>query len=269
MSFPQRVVCLTAETPEIIDRLGAFERVVGVSGYAVRPPGVRKLPRVGAFTTVDVDKVESLRPDLVITYSDLQADAAAELVRRGLTVLALNHHTLGGIIVAIRLIGGALGLAEAAERLVNDVQQRLDSARLEGRRLPRRPRVFFEEWPDPLIFGTAWVSELIEIAGGQDVFADADAADAANPTPGRHLARNRIVDAAKVSRRGPEIVLASWCGKKVVINRILQRPGWSDVAAVRSGHVYEIKSADILQPGLAVLRGLEQMQRIFAEWAAR
>lgn len=258
--YPQRVVCLTAETTEIAFALGAGDQVVGVSGYATRPPEARRKPRVSAFTTARLDKIFALRPDLVLSFSDLQADIVRELVKGGLNVLSLNQRSLAETCQAIRLIGAVLGRSAEAERLVGEFQRALEATREAGQRLPRRPRVFFEEWDDPLIAGIHWVSEIIEVAGGQDIFAELRE---------QQSATGRIVDPAEVIRRDPQIIVASWCGKKVVKERIRRRSGWDRVTAVRENEIYEIKSPDILTPGPSLLYGMRQMQQIIADWASR
>ncbi|MFZ5875601.1 MAG: cobalamin-binding protein [Nitrospirota bacterium] len=256
---PRRIVCLTPESTEILYALGAGERVVGVSGYTVQPPEARRKPKVGAYTTVDFDRVMSLDPDLVVAYSDLQADVTASLTRRGATVLHLNQRTFDGLCHAVDLLGGVVGEPEAAARLISRIRGECAAASRAARSLTRRPRVYFEEWDDPLISGIGWVSEAVTIAGGDDVFADLNRFGAA---------RERVVSAEEVRRRDPDIVFASWCGKKVRAERIASRPGWRDIAAVRHGHVYEIKSAHILQPGPSVLTGVRQMAERIVEWSA-
>jgi iron complex transport system substrate-binding protein len=256
---PRRIVCLTPESAEILYALGAGERVVGVSGYTVTPPEARRKPKVGAYTTVDLDRVMGLDPDLVVAYSDLQADVTAALARRGATVLHLNQRTFDGLCHAIELLGGVVGEPTAAAELIGRIRGECASASRAARALPRRPRVYFEEWDDPLIAGIGWVSEAVAIAGGDDVFADLNRSGAA---------RDRVVSADDVRRRNPDIVFASWCGKKVRTERIASRPGWHDIAAVRDGHVYEIKSAHILQPGPSVLTGVRQMAERIAVWSS-
>lgn len=242
MSY-SRIVCLTEETVETLYLLGQEDRIVGVTGYAVRPARVRReKPRVGAFTSADVPKILSLRPDLVLTFSDLQADIAAELIRAGVEVHAFNQRDIAGILRMIRRVGALAGAAEQAEALAQGYAARLAEVAATPR--DHRPRVWFEEWDDPLISGIGWVSELIAIAGGQDIFPDL----AAEP-----LARNRILLPHQVLEREPEVILASWCGKKVVPGRIAGRPGWGVLPAVRQGRIHEIKSPLILSPGPAAL----------------
>lgn len=255
---PQRIVCLTAESAEILYALGAGDRVVGVSGYAVEPPGVRKKPKVGAYTTVDLERVSVLKPDLVVAYSDLQADIAASLVRRGMTVLHLNQRDFEGMYAAIELLGRVVDRAREASALVERVRGECAAAAQAAATLPRRPRVYFEEWDDPLIAGIGWVSEAVAMAGGDDVFADLSRSASA---------KDRMVSADDVRRRNPDIVFASWCGKKVRKDRVTTRPGWDEIAAVRNGDVYEIKSAHILQPGPAMVRGMKHMAELIAAWS--
>ena len=238
--------------------LGAGERVVGVSGYTVHPPEARRKPKVGAYTTVDLDRVMALDPDLVVAYSDLQADITAALARRGATVLHLNQRMFDGLCHAVDLLGGVVGEPRAAAELIGRIRGECATASRAARTLSRRPRVYFEEWDDPLISGIGWVSEAVAIAGGDDVFSDLNRSGAAS---------DRVVSADDVRHRNPDIVFASWCGKKVRPERIASRPGWRDISAVRDGHVYEIKSAYILQPGPSVLTGVRQMAARIAAWS--
>ena len=241
---PERIVCLTEETVETLYLLGEEARIVGVTGYAVRPPRVRKeKPRVGAFTSADVPRILDLRPDLVLTFSDLQADIAAELIRAGVAVHAFNQRGVAGILAMIRTLGAMVGAIARAEALAVAFEARLGAleAAVPG---GTAPRVYIEEWDDPPICGIRWVSELVERMGGEDVFADrARAPDA----------RSRILDPEEIIAARPEIILASWCGKKVRPERIAARPGWDMVPAVREGRIVEIKSPLILAPGPAAL----------------
>ncbi|MBX3578368.1 MAG: cobalamin-binding protein [Rhizobiaceae bacterium] len=241
---PERIVCLTEETVETLYLLGEQDRIVGVSGYAVRPTQVRKeKPRVSAFTSADIPKVLALEPDLVLTFSDLQADIASDLIRAGVAVHAFNQRDVAGILAMIRTLGALVGEAEKAARLANGLETRLRevACRMSGR---ARPKVFFEEWDEPLISGIGWVSELIGIAGGDDVF----------PEHARQkAAKDRIVAPQAVIEAAPDIILASWCGKKVRPERIAARPGWDAIPAVRNQRIVEIKSPLILQPGPAAL----------------
>jgi iron complex transport system substrate-binding protein len=242
---PNRIVCLTEETVETLYLLGEQDRIVGVSGYAVRPPQVRReKPRVSAFTSAHIPKILALEPDLVLTFSDLQAAIVTDLVRAGLAVYAFNQRDIAGILAMIRTLGALVGKPENAEVLAAHLEQRLADVAARTRVRQRRPKVYFEEWDDPLISGIGWVSELIEIAGGEDVFSERRAGKAAT---------DRIVSSEAVVAAGPDVILASWCGKKVVSDRIRRRAGWSEIPAVRSGRIVEIKSPLILQPGPAAL----------------
>ncbi len=245
MRFPPgRIVCLTEETVETLYLLGQDHKIVGVSGYAVRPARVRReKPRVSAFTSADVPKIIGLKPDLVLTFSDLQAPIVADLIRAGLAVHAFNQRTIEGILAMIATLGALVDERERALALVDDLERRL--ARIaNATSCLRRPKVYFEEWDEPLISGIGWVSELVGIAGGVECFPQL-AANAA--------AKDRIVTSAQVAAADPDVILASWCGKKVVPARIKARPGWDAIAAVRTNRIVEIKSPLILQPGPAAL----------------
>jgi iron complex transport system substrate-binding protein len=249
--YPRRIVCLTEESTETLYLLGEGDRVVGVSGYTVRPPEARRKPRVSAFTHARYEKIAALEPDLVLAFSDLQGDIAADLAKRGYSVMLFNQRSVAEILQMILIVGGLVGRADRAAALVAQLERGLDDVRERATRLPARPRVFFEEWDAPLISGIRWVEELVEIAGGQPIFPELRAAK---------LGKDRIVDADEVLRRSPDVIIASWCGKAVRPERIRARPGWDAVPAVRHGHVYEIKSPLILQPGPAALTdGLRQL----------
>jgi iron complex transport system substrate-binding protein len=252
--FPSRIVCLTEETTETLYLLGEGRRVVGVSGYTVRPSEARSKPRVSAFISARFDKIAALQPDLVLGFSDLQADIGAELVKRGFQVMVFNQRSVAEILQMIRVLGALVGAGGRANALASGLEKSLAQIRAAARRFPRRPRVFFEEWNDPLISGIRWVEELVEIAGGEPIFPELRNAK---------LGKERIVEPDEVVRRNPEVILASWCGKPVRVEGIAERPGWADVAAVRGGHIHEIKSAYILQPGPASLTvGVQQMHDI-------
>jgi iron complex transport system substrate-binding protein len=251
--YPRRIVCLTEETTETLYLLGEGDRVVGVSGYTVRPPEARRKPKVSAFISARFDRIAALEPDLILAFSDLQADIVRELVRRGHAVVTFNQRSVEEILQMILVLGGIVGCAGRAQALVDGLRQGLDAIGKETARWPRRPKVFFEEWNDPLISGIQWVEELVEIAGGAPIFPELRTAG---------LAKDRIVDPDEVSRRDPEVVIASWCGKPVRRERIVARTGWDRISAVRHGHVYEIKSAYILQPGPASLT--EGVRRLHA-----
>jgi iron complex transport system substrate-binding protein len=246
--------CLTEETTETLYRIGAGDRVVGVSGYTVRPPEARKKPRVSSFLDANFEKILSLAPDLVLGFSDLQADLGGELAKRGVPVAIFNQRSIAEILQTIRVIGALVGMPEKAQALADQLIENLDRHARHAGTLPRRPRVFFEEWHEPLIAGIRWCSELIEIAGGEDVCAESRKQSGA---------RGRIYDPREVAKRNPDVVVASWCGRKVSREKIRQRPGWDVVSAVRTDQLYEIKSSYILQPGPAALTdGLDQLAQI-------
>jgi iron complex transport system substrate-binding protein len=249
--FPSRIICLTEETTETLYLLGQGDRVVGVSGYTVRPPEARQKPKISAFINAKFDKIVALHPDLVLAFSDLQADLVAELIRRGLPVVTFNQRSVDEIFQMIRMLGGLVGCQHEAEALADRLRTGLEAIRESAARFPRRPRVFFEEWDEPLISGIRWVEELVEIAGGTPIFPELTRCG---------LAKDRIVDPAEVARRDPEVIFASWCGKKMKKATIQNRPGWDHVAAVRDDRIFEIKSTYILQPGPASLReGVAQL----------
>ena len=255
---PRRIVCLTEETVETLYLLGEQDRIVGVSGYAVRPPRVRReKPRVSAFISADIPKILALEPDLVLAFSDLQADIVAELVRAGVAVHVFNQRDLAGILAMIRTLGALVDAAERADQLATTYEQRLANI-ASATRPSVKPKVYFEEWDDPLISGIGWVSELIEIAGGEDILPDLRFQQAA---------KDRIILPDVVRAAAPDVILASWCGKKVVPDKIRKRPGWSEIPAVRNGRIVEIKSPLILQPGPAALTdGLDAI--VAALWPA-
>jgi iron complex transport system substrate-binding protein len=254
---PERIVCLTEETVETLYLLGEEVRIVGVSGYAVRPPQVRKeKQRVSAFISADLPKILALKPDLVLTFSDLQADIAADLIRANVAVHTFNQRDVAGIFDMIRTLGALVGAAEKADALARRLAARVDAVHERALRLPRRPRVYFEEWDDPMISGLGWVSELIEAAGGVEVFPQLAA---------RKNAKDRIVSGADVIAARPDIIIGSWCGKKFVPAKVAARPGFAE--AVATGWLREIKSTLILQPGPAALTdGLDRLAGIIAEW---
>ena len=260
VEFPRRIVCLTAETTEIAFMVGAGDRVVGVPGTARRPEAARDRARVGGFTTFRTDRILALEPDLVLGFSDLQADVVAELIGAGVAVLCTNQRRLDEVLAAILLIGGALGCEAAARDVVADMRDEIKQMHEYTSVWPDRPRVYFEEWMDPLIAGIGWVSDLIEVAGGRDVFAD---------LRDRRAARERVVTAADVAARDPEIILASWCGKPVDGAAITARPGWDKIAAVASGEVHEIAGEDVLSPGPSLAHGLRRIHEIIQRFQAR
>lgn len=255
-TYPHRIVCLTEETTETLYLLGEGHRVVGVSGYTVRPPEARRKPRVSAFISARYDRIAALDPDLILGFSDLQANIASELIKRGYPVLVFNQRSVAEILQMIRVVGGIVGCGDRAETLASSLEAGLDAVRAAAATFPFRPRVFFEEWDDPLISGIRWVEELVDIAGGDPIFPELRDAK---------LGKDRIVDAGEVARRNPDIIIASWCGKAVRKETIARREGWSAVTAVRDGHIHEIKSALVLQPGPAALTdGLQQIHHILA-----
>lgn len=258
--LPERIVCLTDETTETLYLLGEERRIVGISGFTVRPAQARKeKPKVSAFTSAKIDKILALEPDLVMGFSDLQGEVAASLIRHGLQVLVFNQRSIEEILDMIAMLGALVGAEARAGQLIAEYQENMDAVKQRAAPASQRPRVYFEEWDDPLISGIRWVSELIEIAGGIDCFAEQAAAPSA---------KDRIVpDPMEVVRRQPDIIIGSWCGKKFQPDRVRQRPGWAEIPAARNGHVYEIKSPDILQPGPAALGdGLRQLHAIVQRW---
>jgi iron complex transport system substrate-binding protein len=250
--FPERIVCLSGESADICDRLGAADRVLAVSAFAPRSMH-RGRTVVGGFSTLKIAELLAIEPDLVITFSDVQAQMAAELIRNHCTVLATNQRSLRGIVQAILLIGGAIGCSAEAEKMAADFECQLQSLRSDE--VPR-PRVYFEEWDEPLISGIGWVSEAIFLAGGEDIFFRPDAKSS----------QARAVQPTAVCHANPEVIFVSWCGKPVDLEKIGHRPGWQVIAAVRKKDVYSIESADILQPGPAILRGVKQMAEIIERW---
>lgn len=259
VDFPQRVVCLTAETAEIAFTLGAGDRVVGVPGTARRPEAVRDRARVGGFTTFRTDKILALEPDLVLAFSDLQREVVGELIATGVAVLCTNQRSFDDVLRAILLIGGALGLEPAARGLVDDMRDEVKQVREYSSGWPDPPRVYFEEWMDPMIAGIRWVSEIIEIAGGLDVFHELRE---------RGEARDRVVSAEEVARRDPQIILASWCGKPVDAAAIAARPGWQRVSAVATGEIHAIPGEDVLAPGPSLMHGLRRIHEIIQAFQA-
>jgi iron complex transport system substrate-binding protein len=260
-SYPRRIVCLTEETTETLYLLGEQDRIVGVSGYTVRPKEARQKPKVSAFIHAKFDKIMALEPDLVFAFSDLQADIAAELIRRGISVFTFNQRSVVEILQMILTIGRIVGAEAKALALATQLQSGLDDIAASAARFPHRPRVYFEEWSDPLISGIRWVEELIEIAGGESAFPELRL---------QQSAKNRIIQPAEVIARDPEIIIASWCGRPVKKDLICQRDGWHGIRAIRAGHVYEIKSAYILQPGPAALtEGLRQLHALFCRALGR
>jgi iron complex transport system substrate-binding protein len=261
VTYPTRIVCLTEETTETLYLLGEDSRIVGISGFTVRPPRARReKPRVSAFTSAKIEKIVELKPDLVLGFSDLQADIAADLIRAGIEVHVFNHRSVVEILRMIATLGGMVGCEAKAATLVAQLAAGVEKVRASAARLPRRPRVYFEEWDEPLITGIRWVSELLRIAGGDDVFPELAT---------ESLGKNRIIaDPLEVARRAPDIIFGSWCGKKFRPEHVAARAGWTEVPAVKGGHLYEVKSSIILQPGPAALTdGLAALHAAISDWA--
>ncbi len=258
--YPERIVCLTEETTEMLYLLGEQNRIVGISGFTVRPPEARReKPKVSAFTSAKIERILDLEPDLVLGFSDLQADIAAELIRRGVAVHVFNQRSVGEILRMIVMLGALVGRQHDAEAWVGEIERKLERLRAEAAAMTRRPLVYFEEWYDPIISGIRWVAELIEIAGGRECFPELSR---------EPLGKDRIIaDPLEVARRKPDIVIGSWCGRKFRPEHVYARPGWEDVPAVRERQVFEIKSALILQPGPAALTdGLDELCAIVRRW---
>lgn len=261
--YPQRIICLTEETTETLYLLGEEDRIVGISGFTVRPPRARKeKPKVSAFTSAKIDDILALKPDLVLGFSDLQADIAAQLIRAGIDVFVFNQRTVAGILRMIMQVGALVGAHDRAAQLVQQLENNMANARAKAATFARRPRVYFEEWYEPLISGIGWVSEVIGIAGGDDIYPEL----AAEPAAKKRI----IADMSTVIPRQPDIILGSWCGRKFRPETVIAREGWDAMPAVRDQQVFEIKSPIILQPGPAALSdGLFALQDVFAAWAAR
>ena len=260
MSGPRRIVCLTEEPTEVLYAIGEQDRIVGISGFTVRPPRARReKPKVSAFTSAKIGEILKLRPDFVVGFSDIQADIARELIGAGVEVWISNHRSVDGILDYIRRLGALVGAVDKAEVLAQAAEQHIAQVQKAASALPRRPRVYFEEWDEPMISGIQWVAELVRIAGGDDIFPE---------RAEKSLARDRILaDAREVIERAPEIIFGSWCGKKFRPDRVAARAGWSEIPAVRSGQLHEIKSPIILQPGPAALfDGLDALHGIIAAW---
>lgn len=261
--FPQRIVCLTEEPTEVLYALGEAHRIVGISGFTVRPPRARKeKPKVSAFTSAKIGEILKLEPDLAIGFSDIQADIARDLIKAGVEVWISNHRSVEGILAYIRRLGAMVGAYEKAEAYARRAEAHIAEVRVAAAQLPRRPKVYFEEWDEPIITGIRWVAELIGIAGGEDAFPE---------LAGESLAKQRILaDGAEVVRRAPDIIMGSWCGKRFRPEKVAARPGWDAIPAVRAGELHEVKSPIILQPGPAALfDGLDELHRIIAAWANR
>jgi iron complex transport system substrate-binding protein len=262
-NYPERIVCLTEESTETLYLLGEERRIVGISGYTVRPPRARReKPRVSAFLSARTDKILELKPDLVVGFSDLQADIARDLAKAGLNVLIFNQRSVQEILDMILALSSLVGAAEKGFQLIRRLEAGLAEIREAGNRFPARPRVYFEEWDEPMISGIRWISELIEIAGGEDVFSELSRSQAA--------AGRVVQDPAEVVKRSPDVIFGSWCGKKYRPERVAARPGWKEIPAVKAGELYEIKSADILQPGPAALTdGVRRIHQILRDFVCR
>ena len=263
MTGPQRIVCLTEEPTETLYALGEQHRIVGISGFTVRPAIARReKPKVSAFTSAKIGEILELKPDFVVGFSDIQSEIAAELIRHGIEVWISNHRSVDGILDYIRRLGALVGAGDKAGAYAGELKRGLDAIEDQAASLPRRPRVYFEEWDEPPITGIRWVAELVRIAGGDDVFPELSV---------ESLARQRILaDAGEVVRRAPDIILGSWCGKKFRPGKVAARPGWDAIPAVRDGELHEIKSPLILQPGPAALTdGVGEIARIIGAWSTR
>jgi iron complex transport system substrate-binding protein len=260
MNYPSRIVCLTEETTETLYLLGEGDRVVGISGYTVRPPEAREKPKVSSFLHARYEKIEALKPDLILAFSDLQAEITNDLVKRGYPVFTFNQRSVAEILQMIRVLAGIVGVAAKGEALAAQLEQGLKDIKRSAATLPSRPKVFFEEWYDPLISGIRWTEELVRIAGGEPIFPELEQAS---------LAKDRIVSSEQVIARRPDVIIGSWCGKPVRKERITARPGWQDLPAVRNDHIYEVKSAYILQPGPAALtEGVRQLHDVIRRVAS-
>jgi len=257
--FPERIVCLTEETTETLYLLGEERRIVGISGYTVRPPRARReKPRVSAFLSAQNEKIFQLKPDLVLGFSDLQADIARDLAKAGLNVVLFNQRSVDEILSMVLVLASMVGAAERGAQLVSQLEANLAEVRGAAARLAKRPKVYFEEWDQPMISAIRWVSELIEIAGGEDVFSELSLSQAAS---GRTIA-----DPGEVARRNPDVIIGSWCGKKFRPERVAARPGWDRISAVKQNQLHEIKSSEILQPGPAALTdGVRRIHAILAK----
>jgi iron complex transport system substrate-binding protein len=263
MIGPRRIVCLTEEPTEILYAIGEQDRIVGISGFTVRPPRARKeKPKVSAFTSAKIEEILKLKPDFVIGFSDIQADIARDLIKAGVEVWISNHRSVEGIVDYIRRLGAIVGAAEKANALADDALRHIAQVENAAAKFARRPKVYFEEWDEPMISGIQWVAELIRIAGGDDIFPE---------RAEKSLARDRIIaDGDEVVRRSPDIVFGSWCGKKFRPEKVAARPGWQGIPAVRDGELHEVKSPIILQPGPAALfDGLDELHRVISSWTAR
>ena len=263
MHGPQRIVCLTEEPTETLYALGEQARIVGISGFTVRPAVARReKPKVSAFTSAKIDEILKLKPDFVVGFSDIQADIASALIKHGVEVWISNHRSVEGILDYVRRLGALVGAAARAEVYAGQLRRGLDAIAAEAAVLPRRPKIYFEEWDEPMISGIQWVAELVRIAGGDDIFPERAAMS---------LAKDRILaDGSQVIARAPDIIFGSWCGKKFRPEKVAARPGWQAIPAIRDGELHEIKSPNILQPGPAALTdGVREMALHIRRWAGR
>jgi len=263
MRGPQRIVCLTEEPTEVLYAIGEEHRIVGISGFTVRPPRARKeKPKVSAFTSAKIGEILKLEPDFVVGFSDIQADIARELIAAGVEVWISNHRSVAAILDYVRRLGAIVGAADKGDALAQRLEDNLRKVENAAAQLRRRPRVYFEEWDEPMISGIRWVAELVRSAGGDDIFPELAA---------ESLGRKRILaDGGEVVRRAPDIIFGSWCGKKFRPDKVAARPGWAQIPAVRDGELHEIKSPLILQPGPAALSdGIAAIQRVILDWARR
>jgi iron complex transport system substrate-binding protein len=261
MRYPQRIVCLTTEPTEVLYLLGEQDRIVGISGFTTRPAIARKeKPKITAFTSAKIDKILALNPDLVIGFSNLQADIAASLIRAGVEVHIFNQRSIAQILSMVATVGSLVGASDKAAKLIESLEYTIQQARDTASQLPAKPIVYFEEWNDPIICSIKWASELIEMAGGKDCFPELSQF---------HSAKDRAIQASQVIERQPDIIIGSWCGKKFQPEQVINREGWSNIPAVKNGFIFEIKSADILQPGPSLITyGLKQVQSIIQQWAS-
>ena len=258
---PQRIVCLTEEPTEVLYALGEQDRIVGISGFTVRPAKARKeKPKVSAFTSAKIDEILKLKPDFVVGFSDIQSEIAAALIKHGVEVWISNHRSVSGIIDYVRRLGALVGVADKANAYADELEKNLDQIRLQSSQLKQRPKVYFEEWDEPLISGIQWVCELIRIAGGDDILPE---------RAEKSLAKDRIMaNGDEVIARNPDIIFGSWCGKKFRPEKVRQREGWSSINAVKNNQLFEIKSPIILQPGPAALtEGVREMAAHIQRWA--
>jgi iron complex transport system substrate-binding protein len=257
--WPERIVCLTTETVEVLYLLGEQDRIVGISGFTTRPAIAHKeKPKISAFTSANIEKILALQPDLVLCFSNLQAEIAASLIKAGCQVHVFNQRSLDDTLQMILTVGDLVGASEKAQQLVDTYQAQLAAARQQAATWTRKPKVYFEEWDEPMMCSIRWAAELITAAGGEDCFPELSAF---------HSARDRTVTVEQVLARQPDIIIGSWCGKKFQPEKVKAREGWQAMPAIRDGHVYEIKSVDILQPGPALFsEGLPQLQAIMQRW---